>query len=1150
LVASLANELLPELQIDNVDGYLLGTLQAERVEWKDDVVEVSVTELSFDWNPLCLLSTALCIGQLEANLLDIAVLIQEGGENEPEGTLPEIIMPLGISASSAKINEFNLKIGENEQKISDFVFSGSWIGSLLALESIEAVYHELKLVAEGEMDFSLPWISRFSGDLNYDVIADNDQQKTKLAFDLKGERLSFDVTGKLNVKELGGEMPANLFASVSFDQPNFPLLLSLESPMLLEESVNIDSLSADVSLRTLSAKINSKIQTPYWSESAVSIEAQWLDNALLLERADIETDNGQLSVQGKLSNAPALPFELSVSANKLALDALKLPDAPSGKAIIPYPVLIDSQIKLKGEARGDSPRIDIILSSLKGVLNHKPISAVGHLNVAHDQINVDDLLIKSGNNQIRGDGVFGISPSAEDKHSNRHALNLKLHLPEPELWLPDLRGNIEGGIQLNGLLREADIRGDLNVSDITFREHSLQLASLNFDIRKSGLQPSLLKLNMQNMTLGGVMLENTQWQLKGDIDQAELDGALKVENYGAADLHCDVSYSVSPVGHVEGVCDEFSWLSKAFSDASFAWGNKDNISVSWDVASSALGLAPFCLGSQAGEICNSELASWSPEKGYSLSLNADAISLQRLSQRWTDMFKFNGAFSAKAKISQKPGETIDADIMIALPKADFSLIKTAENNRLHRPLDITVDDLFLKASMHSDNLTLNSRFTSPQMGDIQSQLMVKNIGGKRALSGDIGIGKLDLSYLQGIVPSVETLSGLITSQLALSGDLAKPLIVGDFTLAEGKLKSDYFPETLRQINVNASFDQQTLNYQGSFESDGGKATLKGELDWQKQWILTTSLDSKAFKITPSSGIDLTIKPALSLQLKEGVVEVSGTLKIPKARVELKDLPAGAKSVSSDVRVVGRETEDISNSHWKYNTNIEIVLGRDVHFRGFGVNTYLTGNLLLSQTENGAFTGTGQVLTDDGFYTIWGQRLTVKEGRFSFSGPLDEPHLQLDATRTISGDNITVGVRVTGSASDPEVSFYSQPAMNESTVLHYLLTGQSPDQGTNSSSLLNNMVLSAGVFGSSEITEKLASKVGVSDFQVATSSDEDGTNLELSGYVSPDIYLKYGVSLYDDAKTMAMRYRLKQNLFIEAASGISSSLDVIYSFEHR
>ena len=1152
LVASLANDQLPQLQIDNIDGYLLGTLHAEHVSWSDDWGEVSVSELSADWNPLCFLNNELCIGQLYAKQLNV-VVHKSDDENSSDSGLPEIILPLGITVSSANIADLYLKIGENEQFVSDISLSGDWAGSVLTLDAIEAEYQQLTCTTQGELDFSLPWKSRFNGDVSYEFPSEQGMAPLELAFKLKGEQLSFDIKGDLRTQALKGDKPVALSASVSFDDPDFPLLVAIESPILLKDSTTINALLAEASLKNLTAIINSKIKTPYWSELALSIDAQWLNDSLLLKRADIKTESGEVSLQGSINNTPTLPFELSVRSTRLALHALTIPSnmprtipntAPD-KPTISYPVFIDSLIQLKGQLDGENPQVDINVSKLEGTLNHKPVSAEGHFNLSPDALKVNKLRVQSGKNKISGQGV------SNDK---THTVNLNIHLAEPELLVPGLEGRVDGYIagsidvigDLDELLNNTEVRGEISVSDIRFKEYALASALFNFDIKKLAQQPSLLTLKVQDLKLGGATLETAQWQLKGDSSQASLNGSVVVQGYGVSTLHCDVKHMTSHSELIQAECDEFTWLEKVHPDASYSWRNKDNIALNWDIASSALELSPFCITSIGGVLCNSELASWSPENGYRVVLNAEGVDLQKQNHRWPGLFKLNGITNASAKVSQKPGEAIDADITVTLPKGNVSWVK----NTADRPLVFNLDDMSFKASMHHGELTFNGGFTSPQLGAIQSRLVIDNIGGKRGLMGDINVGKLNLSYFDGLVPSVETLGGIVSSQLTLSGHLANPIVEGDFLLSEGTLKSDYLPETLRHIKVAAKFDQQTLNYKGGFESDGGKATLDGELDWQQQWVLKTSLESEAFQITPSSGISLTIKPALSLLLKDGEIDVSGTLKIPRARIELKDLPAEAKSVSSDIVIVGGEAEKLATKTWKYNTNINIILGKDVHFRGFGVNTYLKGNLLLNQTENGAFTGMGQILTDDAFYTIWGQRLTVKEGRFNFSGPLNKPDLQLDATRTILEDNVTVGVRVTGSASDPEVNFYSQPVMNESKVLQYLLTGRAPDQGANSSSLLSNMIISAGVFGSSEITEELASKVGVSDFQIATSGDENGNSVELSGYISPDIYLKYGVSLYDEANTAAMRYRLKKNLFIEATSGISSSLDIIYSFERK
>ncbi len=1140
LIASLANEHLEELSLDNVDGYLFGQLTADHVRWKNESVDVYVTALSVNWEPHCLFDASLCFDNLTAKKLDITVPLtaDETEDNEQEkSTLPEIEMPIGIVVSSAKIDNIALKIGESSQKITNTQLTVQWIDHTLSIEHIVAGYQDIAFNGAGVLDFSLPWKSQLSGDANYL------NPNVSLAFKLKGERLSFEVDADLNLADFqqkAAEAIA-LSAFISFDKANLPLNIKLESPTALllpvsmdepasmGESVVIDvnALSINTSLSTMSIDLKSDIKTPYWSDLSLLLDAQFIENSLIIKNAEIGSDNGQIFLQGKVDNSPVIPFDLALKVDGVALHTL------------PYSALINSELKISGKAGGEKPELDLIINTLDGLLNNKPVSANGRFNLSSQRINVEELVLKSGENQVFLEGELS---AQQDGHQ---ALKLTALLPEPELWLPGLSGAFNGDLSLSGAVTAMNVQGELKAEHVSYEKYTLGNGSLIVDIKQSAKQLSSVSLMLQELDLGELTFETIKWQLAGDTNKSELQGDIILQNYGVAKVKCELTYLAS----IEGECGHLSWFSDHLSDPRLGWINKKNIAFSVNPETLSVQLEPFCLTTHEGKICNREMALWQPEAGYTLSVDAINIPLQRLAYLKTDVLTLKGLFNASANVSQKPGETINADVMFNLTETDLSLA-LKESGGVDSFLNMTLKELSATLALHNDQLTLDTRLNSSQLGDAKSHFQLEDIGGKRGLSGNINVSGLNLSFLQTIIPSVEGLSGFISSDLRFAGSLDKPFIDGDFTLTEGLLKSDYFPETLRQINVAAQFNHQVLSYKGSFNSNGGAASLDGELDWQQQWQLKTSLKSEAFKITPASGIDLTIKPDLNLHIQEELVTVTGTLTLPKARIEIKTLPVGAKSVSPDTRIIGLDDDASSQTVWRYHSNINIVLGDDVYFRGFGVNTYLTGRLLLSQNENGTFAGTGQISTEDGFYTIWGQRLTVKNGNFIFNGPLDEPDLQLDAYRDISGDSIIVGVKVTGQASDPEVEFYSQPGMNESDVLHYLLTGQSPDGGSNSSSLLNNMVISAGLFGSSEITEKLASKVGVSDFQVATQSDEEGTNLELSGYISPDIYLRYGVSLYDDAKTMAMRYRLKQNLFVEAASGINSSLDIIYSFERR
>lgn len=60
----------------------------------------------------------------------------------------------------------------------------------------------------------------------------------------------------------------------------------------------------------------------------------------------------------------------------------------------------------------------------------------------------------------------------------------------------------------------------------------------------------------------------------------------------------------------------------------------------------------------------------------------------------------------------------------------------------------------------------------------------------------------------------------------------------------------------------------------------------------------------------------------------------------------------------------------------------------------------------------------------------------------FSGPPDQPLLNIEAIRNPESteDDVTAGVRVTGTADAPKLEVFSDPAKSQQEALSYLLRG--------------------------------------------------------------------------------------------------------------
>ncbi|MNW05723.1 Translocation and assembly module TamB [compost metagenome] len=82
-------------------------------------------------------------------------------------------------------------------------------------------------------------------------------------------------------------------------------------------------------------------------------------------------------------------------------------------------------------------------------------------------------------------------------------------------------------------------------------------------------------------------------------------------------------------------------------------------------------------------------------------------------------------------------------------------------------------------------------------------------------------------------------------------------------------------------------------------------------------------------------------------------------------------------------------------------------------------------------------------------------------------------------------------------------------------------------------------------GSSDLTGSLAKNLGIQDFQLDTQGSGTTTSVVASGNISEKLSLRYGVGVFEPASTIALRYKLSKKVFLEAASGIASSLDIFY-----
>lgn len=421
--------------------------------------------------------------------------------------------------------------------------------------------------------------------------------------------------------------------------------------------------------------------------------------------------------------------------------------------------------------------------------------------------------------------------------------------------------------------------------------------------------------------------------------------------------------------------------------------------------------------------------------------------------------------------------------------------------------------------------------------------------GNTPLTGTLRAELADLSLIAPFIPAVASPKGRVAADLRFSGSVAKPRMNGTGTLEDGAVGLPRLG--IRLDPVHAQFtgtDDGSLRIHVDARS-GGTLNLDGNLRWLGADGPSAAIDVSGsdFIAARLPGIDLTMTPRLQLALTPRLVRIRGDIAVPRGRITGRNLQ-NAQTVSNDVVIVGRQEQTKRTSAIAVDANVNVRLGDSVHVDVVGVTGRIRGALAIRQLPGQEATGVGELTIADGRYEGYGHRLEIERGRLVFAGSLvTDPRLDVRAVRHI--EEITAGVDLTGPVSNPRVTLFSDPAMSETDVLSYMMFGRPASTASQSEgSALASAAASIGLSGGELLARKIGTRFGIEDIRVEDTGNSKTASLVLGTYLTPRIYVKYGVGLFESVNTLTLRYDLGKRWRLEAESGQSQGGDLLYSIE--
>jgi translocation and assembly module TamB len=411
-----------------------------------------------------------------------------------------------------------------------------------------------------------------------------------------------------------------------------------------------------------------------------------------------------------------------------------------------------------------------------------------------------------------------------------------------------------------------------------------------------------------------------------------------------------------------------------------------------------------------------------------------------------------------------------------------------------------------------------------------------------SITGKFNAAMPTLAPFGAFVPAVANLDGAVNAQIEVGGNTAKPEFTGNVDATQLQADLGKLGIELRDGSVRGEAKRT-----GGFNLAGGVGSGKGRMEFEgamdERGVVDVKIRGQNFLAADIPAARVIVTPELTLTGNPDGYLLKGEVTIPTANINLQKLPRDRPpGVSPDVVVV-RDGKEVASraqaSGLPLQAVVTVRLGERIAVVGYGLDSTVAGQLVVREVPGAATTGSGQ-LTVAGTYKAYGQDLTIKDGRLLFAGtPLDNPRLSIVAMREIN-DDLSTGLRIAGSAQRPVITVISEPNVGEADALSYLVTGRGlSDIGSASGSSQDTLASASNSLqgaGAGLVAKRIGARLGLDDAGVEENEMIGGSALTIGEYLSPRLYLSYGVGLFEPGEVIALRYKLSDDIGVKVQRG--------------
>jgi len=734
------------------------------------------------------------------------------------------------------------------------------------------------------------------------------------------------------------------------------------------------------------------------------------------------------------------------------------------------PAAIADDNRVAGRVDGDVD-VNVTLRNYASGVTVDSLDATGRVNVGHSTIGGLDIDkgVVDGTYTNRAGTLNELVIDGPDLHANGRgpialndtgSSNLTLHLDTPSLdrlvrivGREGLRGAaiVDGTVTGNG--RELKAQGTVDGSNIGYGENS----ALDLDSTFEATVPQLTladatihaKTNATFLQVGGqqvneLVADTTYSHSKLDFNAVAKQGIRQLAAGGSMIVHPD--HREIHVGNLALQAEQIVWRTDPASHPTIQYGNNrvvvDDIKLV-----------------NADQRIEAQGSVGSPSD--TLHVQAQNVDVAQLDGLMLGDQRLSGRLNANATVS---GTT-------AAPRVggDFTLSQGAFRS-------FKFDSFAGKVDYAGRGLTMDVRLdqnpqswitakgfapvsllrpTPPALGHDHSEPPAGE-----AINLEVASSQIDLGVVQGFTSYVTNVTGVMQANFKVTGSGYDPHLDGGIDIRGGAFTAPDLGMSYTGLDTRIDLkpDEVTISQFKILDDDKNPLTVGGSLAVHERAVgaVDIQLQSDNFKVVKNQTADLKFDSDIHVTGTVRAPKVEGAIEVGPSTINVADLLETATSRAysttateiSPAESAGPEptTPAVPGIFDSLEVRLALAIPGDLLLRGNNIkpanapidvgdmNAYVGGAVNILKAPQGKIRISGEVNTIRGSYNFQGRRFEIlRDGRIRFQGSdVIDPLIDLQARRVISA--VETFVRVTGTLRQPELSFRSNPPLEEAEIL--------------------------------------------------------------------------------------------------------------------